>query len=177
MKLLLAIAILLIAPLFCIGQRFIERKDHIAKSEYSIDLITSNSTDSNTIIAFKYGKLVGSPLSAQTDTVRVIMLVCDTVKTKYIDVDYMNLQGMPEVYKNGIAYYKRPPVFWMYGYSVRELHNTGEDSIDPGFTICIDENGKEVSCYQDYWVHLLYLDEKKKPLSKNIVVWDSKLIK
>jgi hypothetical protein len=128
MKLLLAI--LLIAPLFCIGQNKEERK---------------------------------------TDTVRVMMLVCDTTnKPTHHFVNY------PE---NALRKLDAQLVYWIYGYSIREKHNTSEGVIDAGFSICIDENGKEVSCYHDYWIHKLYLDDKKKILSFNIVVWQSKEIK
>lgn len=148
---------LLFSPLFCIGQRFVERKDNVAKTEYSHDCITSSSSESNAIKAFKYGRLAGTPIEG-CDTVRVIMLVCDTATQKYRDSEWWNLEGKPQLVKDGIAYYKQPPVFWMYGYIVNDL------------TIRIIED----------WMPdppPIYLDDKKKPLSKNIIVWQSKEIK
>ena len=58
-------------------------------------------------------------------------------------------------------------VLWGKCYSVRELRNTSEGNIDPGMTPW---------AWQDYWQHLYFLDKDKKPLPKNIIVWQSKEI-
>ncbi len=52
---------------------------------------------------------------------------------------------------------------WKFGYSVREKHNTGDGVFDhmPPFN------------YEEYWVHLYYLDDKKKPLPESIIVTQS----
>ncbi len=71
------------------------------------------------------------------DTVKCIMLVCDT------------------------SYTKR--VYWINGYEVRVCE-----------FICCDPSEKFLA--KNYWScdHVEYLDENKKPLSKNIIVWMSK---
>ncbi len=59
-----------------------------------------------------------------------------------------------------------PIAFRMEGYSVRELHNTTEGLVDPGICGNCD--------YHDYYEHIYYIDKNKLPLSKNIIVWQSK---
>src|ERR1035437_2630239 len=58
------------------------------------------------------------------DTVKVIMLVCDTGKI----ISYTFLTDT----LSHIAVTK-DAVYWQFGYSVREKHNTAEGVIDPGF--------------------------------------------
>lgn len=96
------------------------------------------------------------------DTVRVLMLVCDTLHNRPFN------NPIP----NSISY-NQPPVYWMFGYSVREKHNTAEGVADSGGSMCVD-NGMIVPCYHDYWMHIKYLDIKKNKLPNNIIVWDSK---
>jgi hypothetical protein len=76
------------------------------------------------------------------DTVRCIMLVCDTsftCLTSVLDV-YENADSAKRFYeiKNRV-----PHVWWQFGYAV--------DSI--------------------YSIKIKYLDQNKKPLSKSIIVW------
>ena len=85
------------------------------------------------------------------DTMPVLMLVCDTGKksnnyTAYIAV--INDNGKEEILGqcNGCV----PYVWWMFGYSVSTI--TMRAALLPS----------------------IYLDEKKKPLSKSLVVWISK---
>lgn len=86
------------------------------------------------------------------DTVSVILLITDTTVTGlyYSWADNKSHE-----------YYDMSSI---KGYSVRELHNTGEGA-NPIF-------GEEL--FDDYWQHIEYLDAQKKPLSKNIIVWQSK---
>ncbi len=84
----------------------------------------------------------GSCYGQKMDTVKAMILYCDTTETFGWDV-----------------------VKWGYGYSVREKHNTGDGSIDPGMS---------PGMYFDYWQHIYYLDLRKNPLPNNIVVWQSK---
>ena len=91
----------------------------------------------------------------QKDTISVVMVIADTIH-------YTNYT--PKINKKNY-FDKAGELFWVSGYSVREKHNTDEGQIDPYIS------GDYVS--QDSWVHILYLDGNKKPLSKNIVVWQS----
>lgn len=81
------------------------------------------------------------------DTIKVVMLVCDTS-------DY-----------SGNKINALGQVFWVYGYSVGEKHNEAEGVTDPGFYM-----GR---VWKDYRVHLQYLDDKKRPLLKSYLVWQS----
>ena len=94
------------------------------------------------------------------DTVKVIMLVCDTVLNRPMGSS-LNFKNN---YEGQFFYYRQPPVYWQFGYSVREKH------------CCVNGNTSNYSIYQPvpYYTHIEYLDDKKKPLSKNIVVWQSK---
>lgn len=93
------------------------------------------------------------------DTIMVVMLVCDTSTykpfAKYSDSKPKHITIQRYDYE----------VKWMYGYSVREKHNTDEHSIDP----------YEVAGYvsRDYYIHKFYLDIEKQPISPNIIVWNS----
>lgn len=60
-------------------------------------------------------------------------------------------------------------VFWRFGYLVREKHNTSESSADPQSCLNCE--------WEDYYINLYYLDEKKTRFPKSIIVFDSKLIK
>jgi len=82
----------------------------------------------------------------QTDTVRVLMLLCDT--TNYKD----------DLWTTRV----RNLALWAYGYSLRE--NTGG----------LIYNSEDDERPKYFWKHLYYLDDKKKRLGKNIVVWQSK---
>jgi hypothetical protein len=57
-------------------------------------------------------------------------------------------------------------IIWRKGYSVREKHNTIELAVDPKN---VPEDFKE-----DFFQHLLYLDESKMPLQQRFVVWNAK---
>jgi hypothetical protein len=120
--------------------------------------------------------IVPLSMKGQTyDTSKVIMLVCDTTLITQIEGSNFNTN----YYSLNINGNKTPVnrvafVWWQFGYSVRELHNTSEGVMDAGGVICVDGSGKQIPCYTDYWLHLYYLDENKKPLPTTIVVWDTK---
>lgn len=97
----------------------------------------------------------------EKDTVRVIILVCDTNSVKQT---YIGNGNDKSIWTKGYTY-------WLFAYSVREKYNTGEDLIDKGFYKCIDQYGREVECFTDYWKHVEYLGPNKKPLSSSIIVW------
>lgn len=93
--------------------------------------------------------------TAVYDTVKRVMLVCDTgfqVRFNYgrdtstIDTVYLQY------------------VYWQPGYEVREVR------------CCININNSELAIYTQgaYYIHIEYLDEKRKPLSKSIIVWQSR---
>jgi len=88
------------------------------------------------------------------DTIPCLMLVCDTANT------------LPIFWEDyGILYRLKPwEVVWIMGFEIREKHNTAEGCIDPGLTPGI---------WRDYYEHVAYLDSKKKPLAKSVVVWMS----
>ncbi len=79
------------------------------------------------------------------DTTEVVLLITDTVTKQ-------------------IAY--------MYGYDVKEKHNTAEGVMDAEAAYCTDNYGQRISCYSDYWVHVSYLNQDKKPHG-DIIIWQS----
>lgn len=116
----------------------------------------------------------------QQDTVKVVLLVADT--SHYYD-EYMEFQSCEDVnckdttqkHKMFISHYKNVKEdkgsigygqsYWVYGYSVREKHNTDEGKIDPYHSFGY------VS--RDYWVHIFYLDDKKQPIKPTMIIWQS----
>lgn len=101
------------------------------------------------------------------DTIKCFVLYSDTTLRNTITKDYHtiveNKFGIYE-YKKDTSYYINYQVYPSYFYSIRELHNTGEYSIDPGSCS---------GCYHDYYQHIQYLDKNKQKLSLNIVVWQA----
>lgn len=114
----------------------------------------------------------------QQDTVKVVLLSSDTA---HYYKEYMQFQTCEDVgckdttqkHKMYISHFKNVKEdrgnhghgqsYWVYGYSVREKHNTDEGQIDPYHAFGY------VS--RDYWVHIFYLDDKKQPLKSTIIVW------
>lgn len=84
----------------------------------------------------------------QMDTAKVIILYVDT--TVVFRGQVITTEGFKD------AYSKDDNAHWTFAYSVRELHNTGEDVNDAGAMICIDQEGNQVSCFHDYWMHVKY---------------------
>lgn len=98
------------------------------------------------------------------DTIPVVMLVCDTGLKKSsgaFSVSYYNNGDIETIYKveDRIGF-----IWWQFGYSVREKY------------CCINGNTSNLAYYKavPYFEHLYYLDDKKQPLSKNIIVWMAK---
>jgi len=112
---------------------------------------------------------IDEPYSRKRDTVPVILIVINT------NTGINSTMGF--FHPLDKAQNDRRMPYWVRGYSVKELHNTSEGVIDAGGVSCVDQNGNIVNCYHDYWEHIQYLDEDKKPFGKSIIVWDSKEIK
>lgn len=96
------------------------------------------------------------------DTIKVIILVCDTTPTKF-DTKFTIYRDETNGYKIGESINHVPYVFWKTAYSVREKH------------CCINGYTGIYALYQPepYYIHQYYLDDKKQSLSKNIIVWQS----
>lgn len=89
------------------------------------------------------------------DTIQVLMLLCDTLLYASSTMGYFSEEA--QAMNDGRA------AFWDFGYSVREIHNEQEGRIDWYFD--------HQRAPQDYGVHLYYLNSRKQPLAKNIIVW------
>lgn len=92
------------------------------------------------------------------DTVAVTLLVCDTVRI---------LSGN---------------VFWIKAYSVRNGYYENVDvSVNPNTTTYLPGGGSMTTLLawipryekRPFYTHLEYLDDKKLPLSKSVIVWQS----
>lgn len=99
------------------------------------------------------------------DTQRIVMMVSDTAIIRVID----------SVSRKELSRRYDPGVFWIFGYVIREKHNTAEGEVDPGGQICVDQSGKQIPCFQDYWKSVGLLDQRKKPLPGSIVIWQVSL--
>lgn len=114
----------------------------------------------------------------ETDTVKVILLVCDTARPIYVShyatFDSLTSSGWVGTTKTDTSYLDYShQVWWRFGMEVLEKHNTAEGKIDPGGSICVNERGHIVDCYHDYWVHKEYLDEIGYKLPKGLIIWQS----
>jgi len=93
------------------------------------------------------------------DTIPIVMLICDTFSVK----PFGN-----RLYESSTHEYTAmafPVVYWQFGYEVKRLMPNGLNFLTMPSNEPIIENGA--------WQHILYLDRDKKPLSKNIIVWQS----
>jgi len=84
-------------------------------------------------------RLVDSTVNIKTDTVRVIMLVCDT-STEIVQRTTVDTFGVMRLLP--VSIYNQN-VYWQFGYKVIT-----------------------------YWRNITYLDDKKRPLLKSIIVWN-----
>lgn len=114
----------------------------------------------------------------EKDTVKAVLLICDTLQPSYVSTymtfDSLTSTGWVGVIKTDTSYLDYSyQVQWRFGYEVLEKHNSGENLIDPYHCITYDENGNRISCYNDYWVSLKYLNEYKEEFSDNIIIWQS----
>lgn len=93
------------------------------------------------------------------DTVRVLLLVCDTMGAVHTSVG--SLLPSSQAYNEGRM------MWWQLGYLVKEKVETDQ---------WVTHAQSMVGEFLSYWKPVQYLDQNKKPLS-NIVVWISKEIK
>lgn len=100
------------------------------------------STEAQTLPSNTLG-LTGSGTITTMDTIEVVLLISDTT-TNFYTTKYINVA----------------PVV-ITGYSVKKKQ------------CCIDSYSGNLSLYklESYYTHLEYLDSKKMPLSKSIIVW------
>lgn len=94
------------------------------------------------------------------DTVKVIMLVCDTTKTQILNI-YQDINISPDYYNHSI--------YWERGY---EIQIATYEELSTTHSITFDEHGSPLPTVQEY--KYIYLDKNKKPLSKNIIIWQTK---
>lgn len=95
------------------------------------------------------------------DTIPVVLLVCDT------NMKYRVFAGN---------------VFWVKAFSVRKIEYKNVNvSVNPNTSIDLPSGGYGTTLLawnprfeeRPFYSHLEYLDEKKLPLSKTIIVWQS----
>lgn len=98
------------------------------------------------------------------DTIRVVMLVCDTASHSWVDSGIVKGKLVQIGEKHTLR--RDPYAYWAYGYSVREFK---------GNRIIEINNGWGGSYEEPYYEHMLYLDDRKKPLQFKIV-WMAKEI-
>jgi len=113
----------------------------------------------------------------QRDTVKVVLLASDTAHyyNEYMQLQTCEAVGCKDtaqihqlvmshhkIIKQDKGNYGQGEAYWTYGYSVRVKRSGGEML-----------NGNNCLNYPYYWVHLFYLDDKKKPLSSTVIVWQS----
>lgn len=98
----------------------------------------------------------------ERDTIRVVMLVCDTTSLSWTDSAIVN--GKPVPVGEPRKIYELKFAKWAYGYSVREYK---------GNRIIEINNGWGGQYEEPYYEHVLYLGEDKKPLF-NKIVWMAK---
>ena len=111
------------------------------------------------------------------DTVKVLMLVCDTTGTVHGGMLFFNPQQQ--------AFNEGRGVWWQFGYIVK-LHDLFIEEPNPNYwgegRSCLvggcelDHSSKTIKTAVTY-ATLIYLDENKKALPKSIIVWLSKEIK
>jgi hypothetical protein len=97
------------------------------------------------------------------DTSHCIMLVCDTTKTEKLHEYYIEQADMG---KNTWRLNKyNDAIYWKYGYEVNHCWEFASMS------------GCDENVFDENFKQFEYLDADKKPLSKSIIVWQSKNIK
>jgi hypothetical protein len=115
---------------------------------------------------------IGSSLYAQgeTDTIPVILLVCDTTDQggiTWVDLsDSMSYVAFQWRFTGGRVYGKEFTTHWEYGYEVVELPD-----LNRRYIVGTGHNYEFVSGDRQ-WQHVKYLSSNKKELNK--VVWLSK---
>ena len=106
--------------------------------------------------------------SYRTDTVKCIILVCDTSHSysTYFEMD--SIQPENHLFISGREIkddrgFNNQLLYYQISYEVRN-----------GEFICCDPSEQFLAKFYWSYNHVKYLDENKKPLSKNIIVWMSK---
>jgi|JI10StandDraft_1071094.scaffolds.fasta_scaffold120867_3 hypothetical protein len=97
----------------------------------------------------------------KTDTIQVVMLVCDTSSTQWVDSGIVNGKLVQIGEKHKV--YRNRSVIWVFGYSVRRFD---------GY-YSVTESTYLVYHQKPIYAHFEYLDEDKKPLI-NKIVWMAK---
>ena len=97
-------------------------------------------------------------ITPRQDTIRVLMLVCDTMGWPHTSIG--------SVIPSAQAYNEGRVVWWQYGYEVPVLYERGGMG-----QLWVDKDGYVIA------LKPIYLDQNKKPLPKNIIVWMIKEIK
>ena len=131
--------LLLLIPLFGMGQKITTTLLHRPQS---LTLENRVHIANDTIVT-----------NPKYDTLRVLMLVCDTTKISRWKFVGATLKMDSSWVKN--------EVYWIIGYEVKQYIQSRENTFDGGAD-------------NSYWEHFTYLDDKRKPLSPNIVVWLTK---
>lgn len=95
--------------------------------------------------------LMYSQAPSSFDTVRVLMLVCDT----------LHYNNYTPTLNKGNYFDKSGGITWVIGFQVRETF------------CCVNGNTSQYSVYQavPYYQYHDYLDSNRKPLQKTIIVW------
>ncbi len=106
----------------------------------------------------------------KADTIPVIMLVGDTLKEDQADLISLAPFGFSERMSNktgrrgNFVNGRLEDVWWMFGYAVKYLQVGNINEKQKDGSILMGESS----------VNWHYLDENKKQLSRNIIVWQSK---
>lgn len=107
-----------------------------------------------------YDSCITGGASPQCDTIKCIMLVCDTSYIQGLSDAYVLYNSNDSTESIGEMHYHVPQVYWQYGYKVLSF-----------VAQYWDEQDRQMG---GNYVIQLYLDEYKKPLSKSTVIWQSK---
>lgn len=130
--------------------------------------ITGTADTSHKPTYFPYNGTLKMNTSYSADTVKCIMLVCDTSHSYSTYFKMGSIQPENHLFISGMEIkeyhgFANQLLYYQIGYEVR----TGE-------FICCDPSEQFLAKFYWSYNHVKYLDENKKPLSKNIIVWISK---
>lgn len=151
MKNILLITFLFLLGVNCDGQYPVQ-KNLPSKDSILVKIIGSGTQ----VFPKTHSELFAEQMAKQ-DTIRVLMLLCDTT-SKSISIGGVSLDSSGEVIKIHNPKYYDSSVWWQFGYVIY-----------PSITFR--------AAFQDQVPNKFYLDQTKKPLSKSIIVWMTKEIK
>jgi hypothetical protein len=123
---------------------------------YGIKSLFDNNTGTSSIAIGTSAnkKSVNSiQLGRKQDTIKVMILLSDTTATKNTNKNVVN------------EWRYDYSMVWRFGYSVREIYNEGENSIDWYHS---HQNPPK-----DYFVHSFYLDINKERFASTVIAWQS----